>query len=183
MGIRSKTWTVGCASLGIAAFCQFPEFAQQYRQHLAGGIGELQAVIEMFDKDAEKEGLDREGALEALINSSESLPQSRGQSMAKTIDRYENLVAQSARLEAASPLMQPVHVLQYPDAKILDGTWKIFKPAIPLTGASAIWGAIGAFLATLFGRAPVSIHRRRTLRKQELALEENVKVDLSRINL
>ena len=183
MGIPSKTWTVSCAALGVAALSQFPEFAQQYRQHLAGGIGELRTVVEMFDKDAEKEGLDRQGALNALLNSQESLPRSRGESMAVTIDRYENLVRQSAQLEAAPPVLQPVHILRYPDQKILEGTWEIFKPAIPLTSAAAIWGAIGAFFATVLGRTPISIHRRRKLRKQELALEDNVEVDLSRIKL
>ena len=75
MGITSKSWTTLCAALGFLGFSQAPEFSQQYKQRINGGIAELKPVIEKFDADAKSEGLDREGALEALKASQESLPQ------------------------------------------------------------------------------------------------------------
>lgn len=178
MGKRTKAWTIGCATAGAIALSQFPEFAQQYRQHLAGGIGELQEVVGQFDEDARSQGLTREGALEALSNSAEPLPRERGQSMTTVITRYNRLVDQWSSLNKSQPVFYPIHILQNPDPKIISGTWKIFKPAVPLVAEAAIWGGVGAFIGVVLGRIPVFAIRRRKKRKNELALEESIQENI-----
>ena len=170
MGLISKSWTLGCAMLGLAALSQFPEFAQQYRQRIGGGIDELATVIADFDKDAAERGLNREQGLVALGNSVEELPQLRAKSMRKTIDRFENLTDQRDALEQAAPAWRPIHVLKYPDPQTLKGAWEIFEPAVPLTLAGLIWGGAGALGAGLIGRAPVSLTRRARRRRQDRML-------------
>ena len=44
------------------AFSQAPEFAQQYRQRLGGALDELTAIVQRFDQDAARAGLDRRRA-------------------------------------------------------------------------------------------------------------------------
>jgi len=174
MGITTKVWTIGCAIMGVAVVSQFPEFAQQYRQHLSGGIGELKEVVSQFDEDASGQGLTREGALAALANSTEELPRERSTSMKVTIDRYENLSEQWSAMDETLPVFYPVHILKNPDTKVLGGTWEIFKPAVPVTAEGAVWGGIGAFFGTIFGRIPVFAYRRRRKKRNELSLEESI---------
>jgi len=174
MGWTTKGWTLGCAIAGAVALSQFPEFAQQYRQHLAGGLGELQEVVSQFDEDAKGEGLTREEALETLAKSEESLPRERAQSMQNTFDRYEGLLDQWSNLRRTEPVFHPYYILQYPDTKILNGTWEIFKPAVPIVAEAAVWGGIGAFIGVVLGRLPVFAYRRRRKIKNENALEESV---------
>ena len=161
MGIVSKSWTLASIGVGVVALGQFPEFAQQYRQHLEGGLGELQSVVSRLDEDAAQVQLNREQALRALEQSLEELPQKRGKSMRIAVSRYENLTEQRQAIDEASPLLRPIHVLQYPDPKILTGTWRIFEPALPLTTAGLVWSGIGGFIAWMIARTPVKLWRRR----------------------
>ena len=170
MGLISKSWTFSCAMLGLAALSQFPEFAQQYRQRIGGGIDELTTVITDFDKDAAERGLNREGGLEELAKSDEELPKLRAKSMRKAINRFENLTVQRDALEASDPALRPIHVLRYPDRQTLDGAWEIFEPAVPLTLAGLIWGGVGALGAGLIGRVAVSLTRRARRRRQDRML-------------
>ena len=156
--------------LGVAALSQFPEFAQQYRQRIGGGIDELATVIADFDKDAAERGLNREEGLIELGNSSEELPRARSISMRKAIDRYDSLVSQRDAIEASAPLLRPVHVLRYPDPQTLNGAWEIFEPAVPLTKGGFFWGGIGALLFGLIGRVPVSMTRRARRRRNDRRL-------------
>ncbi len=177
MGKITKGWTIGCAALGAVALSQFPEFAQQYKQHLAGGIGELQEVVSQFDEDAKGQGLTRETALETLKKSAEELPRERGQSMNIVIDRYEGLVEQWANINNSEPVFHPYHILKNPDPKIVSGTWKIYKPAVPIVAEAAVWAGIGAFFGTVLGRIPVFAYRRRRKLKNEKTLEDSVVED------
>ena len=177
MGKRTKAWTVGCAVVGAVALSQFPEFAQQYRQHLAGGIGELQEVVSQFDDDAKEQGLTREEALDTLATSEEPLPRKRANSMQNTFDRYAGLLDQWSNLERSSPVLHPIYILQYPDTKILNGTWEIYKPAVPVVAEAAVWGGVGAFIGVLFGRLPVFAYRRRRKNKRLQALDDSIETN------
>ena len=89
MGLRSKTVTIASAAAGLAIFSQAPEFAQQYRQRIGGAVDELKTVVVDFDKDAANSQLSRSRALNKLTSSSEQFARDRGQSMTKTIGRFE----------------------------------------------------------------------------------------------
>lgn len=155
-------------TLGVAGFSQVPEFSQQYKQRLGGGITELATVVSQFGADAASEGLTREEALSALKNSGEEFPQTRGISMEKAILRYENLLAQRSAMENAGPFMQPVHLFKSPDSQIFSGTLSAFKPGIQLTLEGLFWGLVGVgFLGGGCGLLPVAAIRYRAKRKRE----------------
>ncbi len=174
MGLISKSLTLACALGGAAAVSQLPEFSQQYRQRLGGAIQELKTVVSDFDKDAEKSGLDRDGALSQLLSSAEQLPRDRGASMKKTIIRYTNLSAQQAAMEISQPVARPLVLLQGPDRKMLEDTWKIYKPAVPLDFPGVAWGGLGALFAGLIGWIPIALLGRAFRRKPKL---DNINVD------
>jgi hypothetical protein len=103
--------------------------------------------VEDFDATAERNRLTREAALETYDRSSEPFLRDRGVSARSTLARYERLFEQKVRLEAAPPLLRPVVVLNRPDMTVMHGAWGDFEPAVPVTPAGFIWGAIGFFLA------------------------------------
>jgi len=54
---------------GAATFSQYPEFAQQYTQRLAGQVDALTTVVMDFDTSALAAGLGREAALAEMTGS------------------------------------------------------------------------------------------------------------------
>lgn len=155
MGLVSKSFTFVCAGAGLAAFSQLPEFAQQYRQRLGGAVEELQVVVSDFDKDALSSGLNRDEALDQMANSVDAFPRDRGQSMERTINRYERLSVQQQRMEDAEPVSRPVFLFSTYDEKLLMGSWDAFEPAVPLNAPGAVWGGFGAFLLGFLARLPI----------------------------
>ncbi len=171
MGLISKTFTIGCACAGLAATSQMPEFAQQYRQRLAGAVEELRVVVADFDKDAQTAGVTRKQALESLVQSSEKFPRERGASMTKTIDRFDALAKQQIAIEQAEPVSRPLFMLSAPDETLVKGAWEIFEPAVPLNAPGAFWGGFGALLFGLLARIPIGLTGRLRGRRNKIRVE------------
>jgi hypothetical protein len=161
MGPARFTLVLLLAIAGGTAGSQAPEFSQQYLQRLGGAVSELREVAEIFDEDARAEGLQREAALNRLIRSEDSLTRRRGDSMATTLDRYENLAAQYRALEAARPIIRPVEMLHHPDPKIIREAWEIYEPAVPVTQPGIAWGLLGTGAIGIFVWALTFPFRRR----------------------
>ena len=145
MGAVRQAMIFAAALAGGIGFSQAPEFAQQYRQRIGGAIEELQRVVAEFDRDAANNGMSREAAL-ARHAGSEPLFRDRGLSMEATIGRLELLSRQSRELATASPLAQPL-VLFNGDDVLVDGVWRDFEPAVPVTPPGLAWGTAGFFSA------------------------------------
>ncbi len=163
MGLISRALTIAAMLAGLAAGSQAPEFAQQYRQRLGGAVEELRTVVTQFDADAANSGLSRDLALQRMISDEQQLVRDRGVSMTAVTGRFERLAAQQAALERTDDLLRPFHVLRSPDTKIVSDAWEIFKPAVPLTIAGAVWGGVGAvvmLVAWLLGLRSVRALRR-----------------------
>lgn len=175
MGILSKGWTTGFAMAGLAAFSQAPEFAQQYKQRLGGGIDELQKVVSQFDADAGESGLDRDAALLQMQRSGDNLVQLRGESMFEAVKRFENLTLQRERMNAAPLVMQPVHLLRYPDRDLVVGAYEDYRPAVPLTVDGGLWAMLGALVVGMLGRMPITAYRMRS--KRLAKLEEQARLE------
>jgi len=93
MLVRRFAFAVGL--LVAALFSQAPEFAQQYRQRLAGAVDEIARVLAGFDDDAGREGLDRAGGIARLKGNTDPLVRERGL-------QIEDEAARLARLQASS---------------------------------------------------------------------------------
>ena len=57
---------------------QGPEFAEQYRQRLAGAIDELTRVVAAFDADAARQSLTPDAAIQRLQSNPDPLARDRG---------------------------------------------------------------------------------------------------------
>lgn len=144
------------AALGGISASQFPEFAQQYRQRLGGGLDELRQVIADFDADAARNGLTRQEAMLTYDESAERFFRDRGMSMQSAINRLQQLEEQRENFESMPPFAKPFVVLRSPDRRIVSRAWSDFEPAVPVTFSGLAWGALGLIagggLAFLLGR-------------------------------
>lgn len=139
--------------VGLAAFfgaivsSQFPEFSAQYRQRLGGAMEELRAIVADFDRSAARNGLSRDDALARYGAAGEPFLRDQGASANATLRRYEQLASQRERLQTTAPVMRPVVVLSGPDRRVMEGAWRDFEPAVPVTPAGFVWAALGFFIA------------------------------------
>jgi|GEM_PF-156626 len=160
MGFSSKTVTIASAMAGLAVFSQAPEFAQQYRQRLGGALDELKTVVTDFDRDADNSQLSREQALDQMTRSNERLTHDRGQSMRRTVGRYQRLSEQQKWLENSHPLTRPLLVLKNLDKPLIENAWSAFEPAVPVTSPGVAYGGLGAIIAMLLARLGIGGSRR-----------------------
>ena len=174
MGLSSKTVTIASAMAGLAVFSQAPEFAQQYRQRIGGAVDELKTVVMDFDKDASNSQLSREQALDQMTKSGERLTHDRGQSMTRTVGRFERLHEQQKWLENSHPLTRPLLVLKNLDRPLLENAWGAYEPAVPLTSSGAMYGALGAFIALIMARLGIGSTRRLRQRRSDKHLEQAI---------
>ena len=72
---------MGCGLLGGLVASQGPEFSQQYRQRLGGGIDELRQVVARFDADARAHGETPESAITRLRGNADDLASRQGTAM------------------------------------------------------------------------------------------------------
>ena len=170
MGLSSKTVTIVSAMAGLAVFSQAPEFAHQYRQRIGGAVDELKTVVMDFDNDADNSQLSRDQALDKMTRSTEQLTHDRGQSMTRTVGRFERLTEQQNWLENSHPLTRPLLVLKNLDGPLFENAWKAFEPAVPLNSSGLTYGGLGAILAMLFARLGIGGTRRLSQRRSDRQL-------------
>jgi hypothetical protein len=174
MGLSSKTVTIVSAMVGLAVFSQAPEFAHQYRQRIGGAVDELKTVVIDFDKDADNSQLSRDQALDQMTRSTEQLTHDRGQSMTRTLGRYQRLNEQQSWLENSHPLTRPLLVLKNLDRPLIENAWNAFEPAVPLTSSGFAYGGFGAILAMLFARLGIGGSRRLGQRRSDRKLAKAI---------
>lgn len=171
MPMLRNTMTMALGLAGALSLSQAPEFAQQYRQRLGGALEELAQVVLDFDADAAKNGLSRQDALALYMKSDQPFFHDRGIRMQDTIARVETLAAQARWFEELPPLARPVALARGYDAKLMDGLWKDYEPAMPLTPQGGLWAGAGFGIAALLFRLvtmPFARWRRRRQLRREI---------------
>lgn len=155
------------AFAGGGTFSQYPEFAQQYTQRLAGQVDALAQVVADFDASALDAGLTRTQALDQMTGT--PFLDARQSNMRVTFTRFAVLTATLEDLRGATALgrVQLIHRLN--DTQTLQRTWDDFQPAVPVTSAGAVTGGIGfiggwSVMALLLGLLTRPF-RRRTSRQ------------------
>lgn len=149
-----------------AGLSQFPEYAQQYTQRLGGAVDELRIVTEDFDKAAAEAGLGRDEAIDRFSKTGDSFIAARGESMARTFKRYEELSDTLAEVRGASGWERFTKMPEYLDSEIGARTLSDYQPAIPVTiegfayaGAGFLIGYLS--LSALVGVLTLPFRRRR----------------------
>jgi hypothetical protein len=125
---------------------QAPEFAQQYRQRLAGAVDELSRVVATFDKDARSENLTPDEAMRRLDENGDPLARERGQAMAQDKVRLARLQDALAAYTDTAPVRRLVGFLESFDATIARRAWSDFQPAVPTTFEALVVGLVGLVL-------------------------------------
>ena len=145
-----RTLALAGGLCGAAALSQYPEFSQQYLQRLAGQVDALTVIVDDFEASAMEAGLTRTEAL-AEMTGTTFLDQHRAD-LLRTFRRHAVLSENLATLRAASPLERIVMPQRLADPATLAATWGDFRPAMPLTVAGVVCGAIGLALGWVLSR-------------------------------
>jgi hypothetical protein len=126
---------------------QLPEYAQQYRQRLGGAIDELNILIERFNSEAAKSGMNEDQGITHLQQSDDRFVQQRGDQMRDTIMRRDRLARQSDDFAKAGPVGRILVLAEDFDPKIAARAYQAYEPAVPTTSE----GLIAAVVGFIFG--------------------------------
>jgi hypothetical protein len=139
-------------ALAVGLLCglvgaQAPEFAQQYRQRLAGAVDELTRVVATFDAEAGAESLTPDAAIERLERNGDPLARARGRDIADDKARLDRLRDALAAFTDAAPVKRLFAVAETFDPQTARRAWGDFQPAVPTTAE----GFVVAFAAAALG--------------------------------
>jgi hypothetical protein len=160
----AKALCLAGAFMGGGSLSQYPEFAQQYTQRLAGQVDALGQVVADFDRSALAASLTRTQALDQLTGTEFLV--ARQADMHQTFARHTVLSTTLTDLREASAMERVMLIHRLTDTQTLQNTWADFQPAIPVTAAGAVtagagflggWSIVATFLSlmrTLFRRRP-----------------------------
>jgi hypothetical protein len=143
--LRRFALAVGLLSGLVGA--QAPEFAQQYRQRLAGAVDELTRVVATFDAEARALTLTPDAAISRLERNADPLAEARGHDMADDKARLNHLRDALAAFTDAAPVKRLFAIAETFDGQTARRAWGDFEPAVPTTAE----GFIVAFGCAVFG--------------------------------
>jgi len=161
-------------ALAIGLLCgligtQGPEFAQQYRQRLAGGIDELTRVVDAFYAEAASHALTPAAAIARLKDNPDPLARERGADMQYDMDRLARMKQALTAFAEPGIWRRAVTFVTDFDVATAGQTWRDFEPAIPTSADAVAFGLLA--LAWGWGAAhavawPIRRHlRQRNLRR------------------
>jgi len=165
--LRRLALAVGlvCGLIGAQA----PEFAQQYRQRLAGAVDELTRVVAAFDAEAKTEGLTPETAMRRLDDNADPLARERGSDMAQDKARLDRLKGALAAYAEGAPVRRLFATLETFDAATARRAWSDFQPAVPTTTEAFVVGGVAWALGWLATHLTLWPARRRAARRRVAA--------------
>jgi len=139
-------------ALAVGLLCgvvgaQAPEFAQQYRQRLAGAVDELTRVVATFDSEARAENLTPDAAIARLEQNADPLARARGRDIADDKARLNHLRDALAAFTDTAPVKRLFAVAETFDGQTARRAWGDFQPAAPTTAE----GFFVAFACAVFG--------------------------------
>jgi hypothetical protein len=148
---------LACGLVGTQA----PEFAQQYRQRLAGAVDELSRIVATFDAEAAQEGVTPDDAVKRLEANSDSLARARGRDIAEDMGRLNRLRDALSAFETGAPVRRLFAFFESYDPETARRAFADFQPAVPTTAESGVLAAVAAVLGWLATHMVVWPARRR----------------------
>jgi hypothetical protein len=160
---------------GAVGLSQGPEFMQQYLQRLGGHLDEARRHLQQFVDTAKSAGISLDQLVERTGAHADPALAGLGQVIVDTRERVEVLTFAEQALRDASLWERPFVFVRYLDWQIAEGTWRVYKPAVPTTAEGFAYAGIGLLLALglylgisgAVGRGVGRWRRRRELAKAE----------------
>lgn len=128
---------------GAVGFSQAPEFMQQYMQRLGGHLDEARRQLAQFEQAAAQSGLTLQRFIAQTSTNSDTAVAKLGSVMMRASTRVESLQSAQDALQNASLWTRPFVFIRHLDTTIAQGTWSIFKPAVPTTGEGLVYALLG----------------------------------------
>jgi hypothetical protein len=129
--------------LGAVAFCQLPEFIQQYLQRLGGRLDEARRQLAQFEAVAAKSKLTLLQFIERTSASTDAAVAKLGGVMQGAIDRVAELTQAEAALRTASMWEKPFVFFSQLDRSIASATLDVYRPAVPTTVEGLVYAVAG----------------------------------------
>ena len=162
----ARTLGLAFGLVGGVVASQGPEFAQQYRQRLGGAVDELKIITSEFETAARGAGLTLDEAIDRYSKTGDSFIAARGESMARTFRRYEELSSTLAEVRGATGWERFTKMPEYFDTEIGQRTLSDYQPAVPITVEGLSYAGAGfavgyLTLSALVGVLMLPFRRRR----------------------
>ncbi|MEM6479670.1 MAG: DUF2937 family protein, partial [Pseudomonadota bacterium] len=158
---------MACGLTGAAGMSQFPEFAQQYLQRLAGKVDQLESQVAEIDASAASFQMSRDEYLADLGTSrtgAEAARKAEGE-----ITLFQRLGDNVDAFREAGPFGRLVQAYRVADVDLAQRTFGDYKPALPLTAEGAAFAGLGfaagyGIWSMIWGLLGWPIRRRRRRR-------------------
>ena len=129
--------------LGAVAFCQLPEFIQQYLQRLGGHLDEARRQVAVFQSSATQFKLTLPQFIERTSSNGDPAVAQLGGVMQGAVERVDHLAAAEAALRNASLWEKPFVFFAHLDRSIASATLEVYRPAVPTTVEGLVYAAAG----------------------------------------
>lgn len=129
--------------LGAIAFCQLPEFIQQYLQRLGGHLDEARRQLAIFENTAAQAQLTLPRFIERTSVNADTAVARLGPVMQDSLDRVAYLANAESALRNASVWEKPFVFFAHLDRSIASATLDVYRPAVPTTLEGLLYAAAG----------------------------------------
>ncbi len=129
--------------LGAVAFCQLPEFIQQYLQRLGGHLDEARRQLAQFEAVAAQSKLTLAQFIERTSANADEAVARLGGIMQAAIDRVAELSSTESALRNASLWEKPFVFFANLDRSIAAATMDVYRPAVPTTIEGLLYAIAG----------------------------------------
>lgn len=160
---------------GGASLSQFPEFAQQYLQRLAGKVDQLEVQVSEINAAAASFDMSREAYL-ADLGSSRTGAAAADRAAAE-IALFERLEPNVESFREANAFGRLSQLHRVADVDLAQRTFEDYEPAVPLTTEGAVFAGAGfvagwGLWSILVGLIALPFRRRRRRRDAERLLAD-----------
>ncbi len=159
--------------LGAVAFCQLPEFIQQYLQRLGGHLDEARRQLAQFEAVAAQAKLTLPQFIDRTASNADDAVARLAGVMQSAVERVAELTSAEAALRNASILEKPFVFFAHLDRSIASAALDVYQPAVPTTLEGLLYAAVGmvVILGVYHGcvRYPIAaVVRRRSAQRAPL---------------
>lgn len=129
--------------LGAVAFCQLPEFIQQYLQRLGGRLDEARRQLSIFENTASQSQLTLSEYIARTATNADTAVAKLSGVMQDAVARVDELTSAEAAIRNASLWEKPFVFFAHLDRSIASATLDIYRPAVPTTTEGLIYAVSG----------------------------------------